>query len=94
MRIVWTIEALEDLENIIVYYYENVGPETAEAIERRIVQQVENLHDYPERVRESDRVPGTRETVIKRLPYIAFIRVTESEIQVLNIVHTARKFPV
>lgn len=93
MRIVWTNEAFSDFENILAYYYEQVGPATAEAVERRIVEQLEKLKDFPERVRASDRIPGAREAVMNRLPYIAFIRVLEDEIQILNIVHTARKFP-
>ncbi len=93
MRIVWTAEALTDFENILAYYYLHAGTATAEAIERRILAQLEKLPDFPERVRASERIPGTREVVIKRLPYIAFIRVLEDEIQLLNIVHTARKFP-
>lgn len=46
MRIVWTDEALSDLENIIVYYYEQAGAATAEAVERRIVSQLENLREW------------------------------------------------
>lgn len=93
MRIFWTNEAIEDLENIIVFYYKNVSAETAESIEGRIIAQVESLSDFPERIRASERIPGVREMVINKLPYIAFVRVLESEIQVLNLVHTARKFP-
>lgn len=93
MRIVWTSEALSDFENALAYYYQQAGAATAEAVERRIVEQLEKLLDFPERVRVSDRIPGAREAVINRLPYIAFIRVFAEEIQILNIVHTARKFP-
>lgn len=93
MRIVWTAEALDDLENILVHYYGAAGPATAEAVQGRIDSQVEQLRDFPVRIRESDRVAGARELVIHRLPYIAFVRTLTDEIQVLNIVHTARKFP-
>lgn len=93
MRIVWTAEALSDFENILAYYYQEAGTATAEAVECRIVSQIEMLRDFPERVRASDCIPGTREAVMHRLPYIAFIRIAGDAIQVLNIVHTARKFP-
>lgn len=93
MRIVWANEALSDFENILAYYYSQAGAATAEAIERRIIEQLQKLPDFPERVRASERIPGVREAVIKRLPYIAFIRVVEDEFQIVNIVHTARKFP-
>ncbi len=93
MRITWTTEALDDLENILAYYYEQSWPATAEAVEARITSTIEKLRDFPERIRASERIPGARELVIHRLPYIAFVCVTEDEIQVLNIVHMARKFP-
>lgn len=94
VRVVWTSEALSDFENILAYYYQQAGAATTEAVERRMVEQLGKLADFPERVRASDRISGAREAVINRLPYIAFLRVLEAEIQILNIVHTARKFPV
>ena len=93
MRIVWTAEALDDLEEILVYYYNEAGPITAEAVERRIVSQIEALIPFPESIRESNRIPGARELVIDKLPYIVFVRIAQGKIAVLNVVHTARKFP-
>jgi toxin ParE1/3/4 len=93
MRIVWTTEALDDFENILAYYYERVWPATAEAIQARIISQIEGIRDFPERIRNTERIPGARELVINRLPDIAFIQVDAGTIRILNIVHTARKFP-
>jgi len=93
MRIVWTDEALDDLEEILAHHYAESGPRTAAAVERRIVEQVEGLPPFPERIRKSDRIPGARELVINRLPYIAFIKLLPDAVVVLNLVHTARKFP-
>jgi len=93
MRIVWTAEALDDFENILAYYYERTWTATAEAIEKRIIARIEGLRDFPEKIRASNRIPGARELVIPRLPYIVFVRIVDDAIQVLNIVHTARKFP-
>ena len=93
MRIVWTDEALDDLDEILAYHYAASGPRTAEAVERRIVEQLEGLPPFPERIRKSDRIPGARELVINRLPYIAFVKLLPDAIVVLDVVHTARKFP-
>ena len=93
MRIVWTDEAIDSIEGIVASHYAESGPRTAEAVERRIVEQVEGLPPFPERIRNSDRIPGARELVINRLPYIAFVKLRSDEIVVLNVVHTARKFP-
>jgi plasmid stabilization system protein ParE len=93
MRIVWTDEAIDDLEEILAYHYAESGQRTAEAIERRIVEQVKGLPPFPERIRTSDRIPGARELVICRIPCVAFVKLLPDAIVVLNLVHTARKFP-
>ncbi|MDP2833069.1 MAG: type II toxin-antitoxin system RelE/ParE family toxin [Pseudomonadota bacterium] len=93
MRLVWTAEALNDLADSLVYYLEKAGPTTAARVETRIFSQVEALRTFPESIRTSDRVPGTRERAIQRLPYIAFVQVLPDQIRVLNVVHTARRFP-
>lgn len=69
------------------------GLRTAQAVERRIVGQIESLSIFPERIRKSDRVPRARECVINKLPFIAFVWVLADTIIALNVVHTARKFP-
>ena len=93
MGVFWTDEALHDLEDILAYYYLEAGPATAEAVERRIVSQIESLESFPERIRNSERIPGARELVVGRLPYIVFVKLMSDGIVVLNIVHTARKYP-
>lgn len=93
MNILWTDEALDDLEEILVYYHSEAGPLTAEAVHSRIVADIEALRVFPERIRASTRIPGARELVVRRLPYIAFVKVTDDSVIVLNVVHTAREFP-
>jgi plasmid stabilization system protein ParE len=93
MRVIWTREAVADLDEISIYYSENADTDIAISVTQRIVAQVASLVDFPERVRASTRVPGAREVVINKLPYIAFIRVTPAEIVVLNVVYTRRQFP-
>jgi toxin ParE1/3/4 len=93
VEIFWTDEALDDLAEILAYYATVASPRTAESVERRIVEQIEALPPFPERIRESDRVPGTRELVVDRLPYIVFVKVMPDALVVLNVVHTARRYP-
>lgn len=93
MRILWTDEALDDLEEILAYYYLEVSSRTAAAVEQRIIEEIESLPPHPERIRESNRVPGARELVINKLPYVVFVQVLKDAIIVLNVVHTKRKLP-
>lgn len=93
MEILWTDEALDDLASIIAYYSVEISPAIAESIADRIIEQVKALPPFPERARESERLPGIRELVITRLPYIAFFKRKDEQLIVLNIVHTARNFP-
>jgi plasmid stabilization system protein ParE len=93
MRIVWTEEALDDLAEIVAHYEAEASATTAEMIAGRIVSQVEALPPFPERIRSSDRIRGARELVISGLPFVAFIKLESDAIVVLNIVHTARRFP-
>ena len=93
MRIVWTDAAIDHLEEILDYYYVQAGPRIAGPIERRIVEQIEALLTFPERIRKGDRIPDARELVLNKLPYIVFVKLFPDSIVVLNVIHTARKFP-
>ena len=93
MRILWTDEALGDLEEILAYYNLEASPRVAEAVEKRIVGEIVALPPYPERIRESDRILGARELVVQKLPYVVFVQLRDDAIVVLNVVHTKRQFP-
>jgi toxin ParE1/3/4 len=91
-RVVWTREAEADLGHILAYYDDQAGPSVAESVFLRIRDELASLRQFPERCRPG-RVAGTRELVIRRLPYIAVIHVAKAQVTVLAVVHTARKFP-
>ena len=93
MRILWTDEALGDLEEILAYYYLEASPRTAAAVERRIITEIESLPPFPERIRKSECVPGVHELVVNKLPYVVFVQLRDDAIVVLNVVHTKRQFP-
>lgn len=93
MKLLWTDEAIDDLAAIVAYYQEVASPWTAASVELRIVEALMALLAFPESVRASDRISGTRELVVPKLPYIVFVTIRDQDLVVLNIVHTARKFP-
>ena len=90
--VLWTQRASQDLEDILSYYIDEAGLQVAQSIYGRICAQVQSLHSFSERTR-SGRVSGTRELVIPRLPYIVVIQIERDRVFVLNVLHTARKYP-
>lgn len=91
-NVAWTTQAEQDLEDLLSYYLEEAGLRVASAIYERIKTQVGTLTMFPQRCRPG-RVPGTREYVLHRLPYVAVVQIGENTVSVLNVIHTARKFP-
>lgn len=92
-QVLWTDEAEIDLENILTYYFEEAGERVARAVHDRMREQIETLRLFPERCRIG-RVAGTKEYVLSRLPYVAVVQMDGQTVYVLNVIHTARKFPV
>ena len=91
-RIHWTEEDEKDFASILSYYLENASFRVAELVYARIKEQVETLKTFPERTRIG-RVSGTREHVFHKLPYIAIVNIDNDTVSILNIVHSARKYP-
>jgi toxin ParE1/3/4 len=83
--------ALDDLENLRAYIARD-APGSAEAVAHRILDAVETLAEFPERGRLG-RVPGTRELVVPRTPYLVAYRVREGLIGILRVLHGAQRWP-
>jgi toxin ParE1/3/4 len=88
----WTGQAEADLEGILEYYLERAGLRVVQDIYSRIKEQVGSLTIFPHRCRPG-RVAGTKEYVLSRLPFIAIVEITDDTVFILNLVHTARKYP-
>jgi plasmid stabilization system protein ParE len=58
----------------------------------RIFSAVDLLENYPEMGRPG-RIPGTRELVLKPLPFLLAYRIRSRHIEVLALLHGARKWP-
>jgi toxin ParE1/3/4 len=90
--IVWSPQALDDLESLRAYIAKD-SPIAAARIALRIVDGVETvLSENPELGRQG-RVAGTRELAIARTPYIVPYRVRGKTVEVLRVYHGARKWP-
>ncbi len=92
MIVVWSDEALDDLVALRAYISQD-NPTAAARIALAIIQNVEDmLPDHPH-VGRPGRVPGTREFVIPRTPYIVPYRVRNNRIEILRVYHAARQWP-
>ena len=91
MNIVWTETAIRHLES--VWEYLAVDSLTAaESQVERILQAAEALGQFPELGRKG-RVPATRELVITDTPFLVAYRIHKREIQILAVLHGARRWP-
>ena len=88
MRIRWTLEAADDLEQIWEYLRAH-HPEFTAATIRRIYDDIRLLASAP-RLGRIGREEDTRELLISGLPYIAVYRVKDEAIEVLHIFHGAQ----
>lgn len=89
LTIRWTDVAAGDLESI----YEFVVQQNRSADDKvinRTLSAIDVLERFPEMGRPG-RVEGTRELVVA--PFIVAYRVRRSEVQILSILHAARKWP-
>ena len=92
MILVWSPEAINDLAALRAYI-EQDDQAAAQRVVLRIIENVETLlRDNPEMGRPG-RVPGTRERVIPRTPFIIPYRLLGNTLQILRIYHGARRWP-
>jgi toxin ParE1/3/4 len=91
LKLRWTHIALEDLQSVWEF-----GSGENEAAADHIIQHIsaaiEQLPRHPNLGR-TGRVPATHELGIIGTPYVASYRLSGQEIQVLAVLHGARKWP-
>jgi toxin ParE1/3/4 len=92
MTPVWSPEAIADLEAVRVYI-EQDDPAAARRVALHIIHNVEALLPHHPEMGRPGRVPGTRELVIPRTPFIVPYRLQGSRIQILRVFHGARRWP-
>jgi toxin ParE1/3/4 len=90
MTPIWAPEAVADLVALRAYI-EQDDPAAAQRVALHIIRNV-LLPNSPEMGRPG-RVPGTRELVIPRTPYILPYRLVGNTTQVLRVFHAARRWP-
>lgn len=86
-HIVWTDEALSDLE-AIGEYYEQTSPQYAPVIVNRLYTSVEQLNEFPEMGRQ---VPEVRHESLRELiveGYRVVYQLREERIEIVTVLHS------
>lgn len=91
MKIVVSPEAKQDLAEILVYLLEN-DHTSAQVVLDRIGENLHRLAEMPHLGRPG-RVPGTRELVITKTPFVVPYQVVGTTLEILRVYHGTRRWP-
>jgi toxin ParE1/3/4 len=89
---IWSPEAINDLAALRIYI-EQDDPIAAQRVALHIIHSIETLLPNNPELGRPGRVPGTRELVIPKMPFIVPHRLVGNTIQILRIFHGARRWP-
>jgi len=92
VKVVWTRKAYLHLHAAYDYWAGENSEASADTMLDRIFSAVELLERFPEAGRPG-RIGGTRELVVVPTPFIVAYRVRPSTIEILSLLHGARKWP-
>jgi toxin ParE1/3/4 len=92
VKIVWTRKARLHLRAAYDYWSHERYTHAADKMLERIFSAVELLERYPSAGRPG-RVPETRELVIASTPFLVAYRARHGKIEILALLHGARKWP-
>ena len=92
MNILWSPEAIEDLTLLRAYIAQD-DPAAARRVALHIIHNIEQLLPDNPQMGRPGRVPGTRELVIPKTPFIVPYRLHRNVVQILRVYHAARRWP-
>ena len=92
MTILWSPEAIDDLTSLRAYIAED-NPAAAQGVALHIIHNIEQLLPNNPQMGRPGRVPGTRELVIPKTPFVVPYRLQRNVIQILRVYHGARRWP-
>ncbi len=91
MDIIWLDRARREVIHIREYIAMD-NPRVAQQVARRILEIAEKLRATPN-IGRPGRLYGTRELVITGTPFIILYRVRDGMIEILRVIHAARRWP-
>lgn len=89
MKVIYTDEALENLDEILAYISANY-PTVYDAFQSRVRSVVERIGAWPDSAQEVAERPGVRVVPLIRYPYKVFYRTATEAVEILYIHHAAR----
>lgn len=93
MKITWTKRAARHLRSAYEFWTQEKSQSGADSMLEHIFSTIELLVRHPELGR-GGRVPGTRELVLRPLPFIVVYRVRRNRVEILALLHGAKKWPL
>jgi len=90
MRVVYTTEAIADLDGIFDYIA-NHYPAISDAFQNRLHAVIARVARWPESAQEVSERPGVRVAPLIRYPYKVFYRVSGDTIEILHVHHAVRE---
>jgi toxin ParE1/3/4 len=92
MRVVYTDEALRDLDEILTFLAQNY-PTVVEAFRQRLRDIERRICRWPNSAQEVEQRPGVRVVPFIRYPYLLFYEISGDAAVILHIYHAARQGP-
>jgi addiction module RelE/StbE family toxin len=92
MKILWSPEAIGDLASLRAYIAED-DPAAARGVVLHIIHNVELLLPNNPQMGRPGRVPGARELVIPKTPFVVPYRLQRNVIQILRVYHGTHRWP-
>ena len=92
-RVRWLRGAMQTRREQLAYIAAD-NPRAAAEQEKRIRQHVANLAEHPS-IGRGGRVPGTRELIVPRTPFVVVYQVDEASrmVSILRVLHGAQQWP-
>jgi len=92
MKLTWSPEAIDDLNSLRTQISVD-DPAAENRVALHILHCVEELLPPHPQLGRPGRVPGTRELVIPKTPFVVPYRVSGASLEILRVHHHARSWP-
>lgn len=90
MAVLWSKKAKNDLFKVEMYS-QQFGKDVVLELMAFLFKSIESLELWPN-LGKAGRLPGTRELVLSKYPFLVVYRYQEETIEILRVFHVSQKF--